>query len=78
MGATVTFNITLNKRGQPQATQCIIVCKAMKGEDARAKARPNLVDGPYVGVIKSYTKAKGFGFIQCAETHNVSNPLCRI
>lgn len=63
IGSEVTFSVAMNKTGKPQAHAL---------EDANA-ASNNGTDGRCIGVIKSFSPEKHFGFIQCdaiAATQN--------
>jgi len=70
VGALVSFDVTLNNKGHPQAQSL---------EDAEPRGPPHgwnqngprsfedTPQGHYVGTIKKFDKAKRFGFIECPE-----------
>mmetsp|Transcript_140731 Transcript_140731/g.262641 ORF Transcript_140731/g.262641 Transcript_140731/m.262641 type:complete len:592 (+) Transcript_140731:112-1887(+) len=55
VGARVQFKVHLNAKGQPQAQAPLTI---LDGE----------APSGYVGVIKSYAEASGYGFVACDET----------
>eukprot|EP00930_Biecheleria_cincta_P053555 TRINITY_DN3910_c0_g2_i1.p1 TRINITY_DN3910_c0_g2~~TRINITY_DN3910_c0_g2_i1.p1 ORF type:complete len:999 (-),score=199.68 TRINITY_DN3910_c0_g2_i1:81-3077(-) len=63
VGDSVCFNLIVSKDGNPQARNLA----PPDTEDAVA------FDERSVGVIESFNKEKGFGFIRCPETYRVYN-----
>ena len=79
VGATVSFTLKLHHDGRPQARDVIVEAlpPSKDGEavplmrmDPTAESE-GLSRQTYMGVVKSFCKEKGFGFVACDETHKI-------
>eukprot|EP01062_Namystynia_karyoxenos_P045559 TRINITY_DN3386_c0_g1_i1.p1 TRINITY_DN3386_c0_g1~~TRINITY_DN3386_c0_g1_i1.p1 ORF type:complete len:354 (+),score=50.41 TRINITY_DN3386_c0_g1_i1:88-1149(+) len=67
VGLHVAFNIDLNGRGMPQARDVVPI----PAPGSAAVPTVNGVEGWFHGVVKSYSWAKGYGFVACAQTRTL-------
>jgi len=77
VGSRVTFQVHLNKKGQPQANKLEVVAQnplhniGMLGLEKTGDvqlAGSFVLSGPFMGIVKSNNPVNGYGFITCAET----------
>jgi len=82
VGSRVTFQVHVNKKGQPQANNVKVVAQQAPDvlglshqptvEQILAGASAGLA-GPFLGRVKANDPQKGYGFITCAETQALYN-----
>lgn len=82
VGSAITFNVHLNKKGQPQANNVAPHGGGMVAGGMHGAAIPvaqqsfdgsSALAGPFLGTVKSNNPANGYGFITCAETQALYN-----
>jgi len=82
VGSSVTFQVHLNKKGQPQANKVEVVAHnhlhniLRSGLQATVDVQSAGFDGatgPFLGKVKSNNPVNGYGFITCAETQALYN-----
>merc|ERR1712129_436937 len=79
IGSRVTFQVLLNKKGQPQAKNVEVVAPALLGIPGSQttgeihSAGSDALSGPFLGVVKSNNPVNGYGFITCEKTHALYN-----
>merc|ERR1712007_295709 len=65
VGSKVSFNVTFNKNGHPQAQDLQEVGHARMSQ--KRSATEMSFDSQYQGVVKKIDFEKGFGFIECQD-----------
>lgn len=74
VGTRVTFQVHLNKKGQPQANNVAPTSHVQidRSKPDFAAGYPGLL-GPFLGTVKSNNPRQGYGFITCEETQVLYN-----
>jgi len=74
VGSRVTFQVLLNKKGQPQAKHVEVVAQPglQIAGDVHSAGSDGLL-GPFLGRVKSNNPVNGYGFIACEKTQAVFN-----
>jgi len=69
VGSRVTFQVLLNKKGQPQAKRVEVVAQPglLQTGDV-SSAGSDVLLGPFLGRVKSNNPVNGYGFIACEKT----------
>merc|ERR1712008_274852 len=82
IGSRVTFQVHLNKKGQPQANHVEVVAHhnspdvgnpSHNGTADQNSAVSSGLTGPFLGKVKSNNLQQGYGFITCEETQVLYN-----